>query len=399
MSAVAPPGGGLGRFGDLLRTPHVGVLSVTSVLARLPFGTDALAVLLYVQDRTGSFATGGLVSACIAIADAVSVPVTGRLVDRLGQTPVLLATAALHALGIVGLLVLGAVGAPLVTLALAACVAGIFPPISPCLRGLWPSLLGGDEERVRTALAFDAIILETVFIGGPLLAAVVLALASPAAALIVVVVLATAGTLSFAASPASRRWRAEPRTGTRVHVLRVPAMRTLLGTALPIGIAMGSVEVALSAYGVAHGEKAYGAVAIACLAAGSAVGGLVYGSRIPADVRRAYLLLSAAVPLGLLLLAAAGPLFTLLLAAPVAGAVLAPLGAAESELVSRAAPAGTVTEAYGWLIMAIAGGASIGAAAAGSIVEHAGWRQALLAAAVASAGGAAVAWGRRRSFV
>ena len=51
-----------------------------------------------------------------------------------------------------------------------AFVAGFcVPPLSPSLRTLLPSLVGRD--RLDTAFALDALLLELVFIAGPLLAA------------------------------------------------------------------------------------------------------------------------------------------------------------------------------------------------------------------------------------
>lgn len=325
-------------------------------------------------------------------------PLLGRLVDRLGQTRVLLVTAAIHVGAISLVLVLGAAGAPTWALVAAAACAGIYPPISPALRGLWGPLLDDDPERVRTALALDAVLLELVFIGGPLLAAAVFAVASPAAALVVVLVLATGGTLAFASSEPSRAWRGGGGGGHVFAVLASPGMRTLLAGALPVGVALGALDVALPAYGVAHGNESIGAAAIACLAFGSAVGGVVYGVRVPSDVRRTYLALVAALPFGVVLLAAAGPTWTLFALAPVAGAVIAPLTATENELTAHVAPDGTVTEAYSWVIMAMAGGISIGAAASGALVDAFDWRAAVLAGAAVSAAGAVAVLTRRTTL-
>ena len=150
---------------------------------------------------------------------------------------------------------------------------------------------------------------------------------------------------------------------------------------LPQGVAFGAIDVALPAFGVDRGSPSIGGVAIACFALGSLAGGVLYGIRAPANVLRTYLLLTAALPFGIALIALAGPTITLLLLAPVAGAVIAPLTAAENELMGLIAPAGTVTEAYAWLITAVAGGIAIGAATAGSIVEASSWRAAILMAA------------------
>jgi MFS family permease len=174
-SPARPPRAGIARFSAVLRVPYVPWLCATSMLARLPYAVDALAILLYVQDRTGSFATGGLVSAATAAAAAIGTPVLGRIVDRAGQTRVLVVSALVHAAGLLLLLGLGEAGAPIWTLAACGLLAGMYPPISPCFRGLWDGLLGHDQTAIRTALALDAILLEFVFVGGPLMAAVVFA--------------------------------------------------------------------------------------------------------------------------------------------------------------------------------------------------------------------------------
>lgn len=387
-------------FGRVLRAPYVPWLAAASVFARLPYGVDALAVLLYVQDLTGSFATGGLVSAANATVAAISSPLLGRAVDRIGQTPVLVATALLHALGLTLMLVAGESGAPIGVLAACAVLAGLYPPMSPCLRNLWGGLLDRDERAVRTALALDAILLELVFIGGPLLAAVVFAVWSPGAAIAVATVLATSGTLAFAAAPPSRAWRGDPaRRPGLLGALASPGLRTMMLVAIPQGVAFGAIDVALPAYGVEQGSRSIGGVAIACFALGSAVGGVLYGIRAPTRVLRSYLTLIAVLPFGLALLALAGPTATLLALAPVAGAIIAPLTAAENELMGLVAPAGTVTEAYAWFITAVAAGIAIGAASAGAVVESSGWRSAILLAAGVSLAGAVAGIGRRRTLV
>jgi MFS family permease len=388
------------RFGRVLRVRYVPWLSAASMFARLPFGVDALAVLLYVQDRTGSFATGGLVSASTAVAAAIGTPVLGRLVDRNGQTRVLVASALAHALGMALLLGLGESGAPIWTLAACAVLIGLYPPISPCFRGLWDGLLDRDPESIRTALALDAILLEVVFIGGPLMAAVLFALGSPAAALVLVTVLSTAGTLAFAAAPPSRRWRSEStQDGGLLGPLRAPGLRTLLLIAVPTGAALGAIDVALAAFGVEHGSKSIGGVAIACLALGSAIGGILYGVRVPPDVRRTYLVLVATLPLGVALLAVASSTLALFALAPLAGAMIAPLTAAENELAAMVSPAGTVTEAYSWIITATVAGLSVGNAVAGVVVEHGSWRTAVLLAAGVSAFGAVAGVARKATLV
>jgi MFS family permease len=82
----------------------------------------------------------------------------------------------------------------------------------------------------------------------------------------------------------------------------------------------------------------------------------------------------------------------------VAGSVIAPLTAAENQIVSVVAPRGAATEGYTWLIMSTVVGAAIGNAVAGAAVDEAGWRAALLVACGLGAVGAAVSIARRATL-
>jgi hypothetical protein len=79
------------------------------------------------------------------------------------------------------------------------------PPLSASLRTLIPSLVGTD--RVDTAFALDALLLELVFIVGPLLAATLAAAISPEVGYLTAVALQARGALWLASRPESRRWR------------------------------------------------------------------------------------------------------------------------------------------------------------------------------------------------
>jgi len=65
-----------------------------TAIDRIPIAGMSLAVILLVRAETGSFASAGVVEAAFAIATAVSLPVQGRLIDRLGQ-PGILAVAVM----------------------------------------------------------------------------------------------------------------------------------------------------------------------------------------------------------------------------------------------------------------------------------------------------------------
>src|SRR4051812_40784230 len=110
------------RYRRVLRAPHVLALVLSSVLARTPIGMISLALVLYVEQLTGSVAAAGGVTAAFAVAAGLGSPVQGRLIDRLGHTRVLVPTVIVHACAIVGVVVLGEAGAGPVALGAVAAV-------------------------------------------------------------------------------------------------------------------------------------------------------------------------------------------------------------------------------------------------------------------------------------
>src|SRR4051794_5425386 len=84
----------------------------------------SLSVLLLVQIGTGSPAAAGAVAAAVAIGNAVGLTVQGALLDRWGQTPVLLATALVCPAALLGVVLASDRHAPLTVIAAFAAVAG-----------------------------------------------------------------------------------------------------------------------------------------------------------------------------------------------------------------------------------------------------------------------------------
>jgi MFS family permease len=386
-------------FGRVLRVPHVASLFGAALLGRMPYGIEGLATVFFVQQETGSFATAGAVSASAAVAAGLGLPVLGRFIDALGQTRVLLAAAVVHLVAGAALIALVAADAPTQLLCAVAVVSGFAtPPLSPALRSLWPDVLGGDPQLLRSAMALDAISLEIAFIGGPLLTALLVTVASPGLALAFGYAFSTAGGLAFASLRPSRRWRGSGAGSFGIGPLSSPGLLVLLGTAMPLGLALGTLEVGLPAFGVAEGTSSAGAMAIAALALGSGIGGLVYGSRPATQLVPAYVAFAAMLPVGMALLALPGSVTAMLLLAPLAGAALAPLTAAANEIAGLVAPEGTVTEAYAWVVTATILGVAAGIAGSGAVVEAAGWREAILIGAGAAGAGAVVAFAGRRTL-
>jgi hypothetical protein len=142
-------------------------------------------------------------------------------------------------------------------------------------------------------------------------------------------------------------------------------------------------------------------VLLAVWAAGSIVGGLVYGGlSLRASHRSQLPVLVTALAVGTALPLLATGTAALGVALFVFGLTIAPFSACNSVLLGRAAPAGTVTEAFAWSTSMIFGGAALASGVSGVLVERSGSTAALLVTAGAgllALGTSAAAWWRSGS--
>ena len=126
--------GGLDRYAALFRGPSVRSVVAAGLVGRLPLGMLPLGNVLLLRHAGESYAVVGVVVAAVSIANGISSPLIGRLIDRLGLIRVLLPLAGLFPLSMVALVALAAAGAPAVALTLAGAAVGVtLPPLGACV--------------------------------------------------------------------------------------------------------------------------------------------------------------------------------------------------------------------------------------------------------------------------
>lgn len=379
----------MGIYARVLKVPGFAVLITATTITRLPFAINGLAVILFLQAETGSFATAGLAAGALALGAGIGAPIAGRVVDRRGAV-MLVPLAAGHATAILSLWALGDAGASTPFLLLSAALAGVcFPPSGSVLRSRWPEMMGGDAELLRGAFAFDSVMIEVSFVAGPLITAIVVTLVSPQAALAVSAALVLIGTLTFVwkLPNSGRVIPLEDRVGG-LGPLRAPAIRAVALSTIPFGFLIGSVEVAFPAFSEAAGSAALAGVLLALWSLASGIGGLIYGARPPRrDLLEVFLAATLIFPLVCLPLVLASSPVAMAILALAAGAPIAPLIATRNQLVASLAPSGTGTEAFSWLMTSLIAGVSLGTALGGTVIEASGWQEAVaLGVSVAFAG-------------
>ncbi|MFS8477892.1 MAG: MFS transporter [Micromonosporaceae bacterium] len=380
------------------------LLLVGGLVARLGIGMTPLALVLLVAQATGHYTYAGVASGVYALAGAAAGPVTGRLADRLGPTPVLLVTAVAHPVGLGALLFAAADGSLPLIVGAAVLAGATYPPSSAAIRGAWNALTehGTGREHLRNlALAAETSLFEVVFVIGPLLVAIFVLVATPAAAILGSAAVTLVGTTTVARGSVLRRMRPHPSRGrTRgLGPLRVPGFAVLLLCVAGLGTAFGTAAVTIPAYASGHAGDGSGeglaGLLLAIWGVGSTLGGFYYGTRqLAAPLSKQLAWLFGAVGASMAVFAVMPNPIAMAVALFVGGAAIAPALTVENSLVGRIVPGGMLTEAYTWVVTVSIAASSVGSGLAGLIVDQPGgvpWAF-LLAGALTGAAALVAAW-------
>jgi MFS family permease len=414
----------LATYAGVLRQRTVLAPFLAAVLARLPIAMTPLGIVLLVQAERGSYGIAGVVTGAFALGTAAGAPVWGRLMDRHGQTRVLVPTVLTSALLIAGLAVGTVADVPsAVLVVVAAAAGGTFPPFSAAMRSTWRRLLPEGAAR-RAGFALDAVAVESLFVGGPLFLSLLLLISPPIAPLLVTAALLAAGGLAYSWAPAVRSQHriadSEPAAsgaasdvmagvelpptgagrGSRVMVGALPLVLAI-SAVMAIGFGVIDTSIAATARQVL-GDPASLGVLFAAIAGASVVGGLLYGTRSSADREHRRLPLALGMfavslaPVPFLLHAGRPPLWSLLPLLFLAGLAIAPALIMLQHLVDRSAPGGRSNEAQAWLSTSNTAGGAAGTAAAGLLIDAHGVPVSFGAAVLALLGSSALALAARR---
>ncbi len=388
------------------------------VVGRLSMAMAPIGILLLIQGARGTYSLAGVVTGAYAVGSAVGTPVWGRLMDRLGQVRVLVPTAAASAALLAGLAVTAVGTAAPAVLVLLAVLAGFsYPPMSPALRSAW-RVIFPDRESRRVAFALDATSVELIFVGGPLLLSLLLAVTPSVVPLLVTAATLAAGTLAYCRTDAARLSVPGPRTlpasgepesgeqgSRRRSAVTAPGVVSLLLVMATLSVGFGQLDTSMAATaGELLGDTDRVGLLFTAIAGGSAAGGLVYGARHWSfDERQAVpVLLSVfAVLLAAMAVLMTLPVVPLWLLFPLlscTGATIAPTLIMQQNLLDHLSPADRLNEAQSLLSASNTTGAALGTALAGLVIDSRGLGSSYAGAAVFAAAAALVAVTSRRRW-
>ena len=364
----------LQRYAALFAQAELRSAILASLVGRLPIGVTGLALLLLVQAREDSFAEAGLVTSAYLGGLAGIAPLVGRLIDRVGPRPVLLVSGLLYPFTLLALIAAVTRGAPLgLILALSFAAGATLPQVTTCMRTLYRRSLQ-DDSLLVAALSLDSVLIETVFILGPMLVALVVATVSAEYAVLLGAMCAAFGALFVTRTPALTRWAVEPSPrGSVLGALHHSEFRRLLVILLCYAAVFGLVDIGVATYAHEIARPALTGLLLGVMSIGSATGGLAYGSRswhLPLHRQFAWSL----VIMGISIVPLATVPQPLLLGflAVVSGLTMAPPLIIQSTIVAKTMPRAQTAEAFTWVTTAMLCGVGLGFAIGGIVAEAEG---------------------------
>ncbi|GAB3625044.1 MFS transporter [Mariniluteicoccus endophyticus] len=357
----------LSVYRDVWAIPAARQILLLGLLVRAPFfGGIVLLTVHVVNQLDPRYSAAGMVSTAGTLAVALAGPWRGRMLDRLGLRRTLLPSLVV--------LPVCWVIAPFVgywALMAFVIVAGLFavPSFSIIRNALIAAV---DERQRKTALAFDAVLVEMSFMTGPALAVwvgtvwhtgwalMMFELVSVAAAWVIFMVNPRLGGegRSDEGAEAPRGWLSAP----VVAVMLMASAATFV---------LGASDLTIVAGLRALGHQPSIGWVLSLWGLGSAVGGFLYGAS------------QRSVPPWVLLLglgaftipaAYARSDLTMALLLVIAGLFCAPTLTAGSEALSALVPARARGEAFGWHGSMMTIGSAIGSPSIGLAIDHLGWR-------------------------
>ncbi len=360
-----------GKYVSVLRVPGAARFSAAGFVGRIQMSMIGLGAVLLLQHERGSYAIAGAVSAIYALSMAIISPQVSRLIDSLGQRRVVRVQLAVHLPSMVALIVLAMSHTPDWMLYLVAFVTGASQPnIGPLVRARWSTMLTGTGS-LRTAFAWESLLDEVIFIGGPPLATVLALSLFPSASLVAATVLLAVGTVLFLAQRGT-----EPPTTSHARQRRQRPAIALPGVAavsmvyVLIGGIFGAWEVTTVAFSQQHGHPGVAGLLLAIYSVGSLGGGLVFGAlNLRASLLRQFLFMLAVMAVVTLPLPMLGSVWLLGLGALVAGIAVAPVLISGMSLIERIVPMSRLTESMSWPSAGLAVGLAVASPLAGIIVD------------------------------
>lgn len=372
----------MSNYGTIFRAPGFLRVITSQLYARFPFGMMTLAFVLHIEHVHNSYAVAGLALGADTIGAAISGPVLGRLLSKFGTTKVLVTSAFIGAIAMLGIALLDT--SPVGVIALALVVGLTSPPIQTAARTIYPSLV--KKKDLNAVYSLDATSQELIWVIGPVLATVLASQVNTVFPVLLMAAVQVSGVIWFCSNkevghaviPSPERKMGGILRNKMVLSTAILGLLLIGGFS---GVEVGTVAV------VSHAEAG---LVIAALSLGSIIGGVFIGGRVKSRWSLTLLLCLVLLGYGLIWFAPTNPIW-IAICLFISGVGVAPsLGILGTAIAGNLKP-GDAAEANGWAGTGQLMGYSAGAALAGIAIDSVSASSAFLVSIVFGVGAILVA--------
>jgi MFS family permease len=357
----------------IFQAPGTIGFSSAAFFARLPFAMVPIGIVAMLSQTRGEYWLAGAVAATFALTNALVAPQISRLIDRRGQTPVVIPATSLSVAAFVTLILAAHQNGPSWVLFVSAFLSAFMPSMPAMVRARWTEVFRGRPE-LNTAFAFESALDELVYIAGASLSVGLAVALFPEAGMVTSTLMLAIGSIAFIAQRKTEpKVRAVEDSGPQGSAIRLRAVQIITAALIFVGATFATAEVTVVAITKALGAPNAATLIIGVYALGSFMLGLVLGAiHIKLPLQRQLLIAVSALALTALPLLIADTILLLTVAVFVSGIAISPTFITAIGLIERRVPASMLTEGVTWVMTGIGIGMALGAFVSGWVVDNFG---------------------------
>jgi MFS family permease len=361
-------------YREIFRAPGTKGFATAAFFARLPIAMAPIGIVTMLSQTEGGYWLAGAVAAVFTLTNAIAAPQISRLVDRYGQSRLLMPTAAIAALAFGMLMLATHFNWPTWTLFAAALAAATMPSMPAMVRARWTEIFR-DRPELNTAFAFESAADELVYIAGASLSVGLSVALFPEAGVLASTIFLALGTTAFVLQRGTEPKVSGGEAQARRSAIRLPAVQIVTAALIFVGAIFATAEVSTVALTKDLGQPGAASLVIGVYAIGSFVVGLIVGAmNLRAPLQRQLLAALAVLLVTTFPLLLAGSVPALAGAIFLSGVAISPTFITAFGLIERRVPPEVLTEGVTWVMTGIGIGMALGAFVAGWVVDTFGAR-------------------------
>ncbi len=372
-------------YSEIFKAHGAKGFAAAGFVARMPMAMAPIGIVAMLSQTYGEYWLAGAVSATFALTNAFAAPQISRLVDRLGQTRVVVPTTVISVLAFAVLIAAANRDWPIWTLFLSAFLAAAMPSIPAMVRARWTEIFR-DRPELNTAFAFESAADELVYIAGASLSVGLSVALFPEAGMLANTLFLAFGSAAFILQRSTEPQVRPVGHGASGSAIRQRPVQIITFALIFIGAIFATAEVSAVAITKELGQPGAASLVIGVYALGSFVVGLIVGAlNLTMPLQR-----QLAIAIGVITLTAVPLLFAdtvplLAFAVFVSGVAISPTFITAFGLIERRVPEAMLTEGVTWVMTGIGIGMALGAFTAGWVVDNFGARNGFWVSVVAGA--------------